>query len=368
MYLKYLRLYQFRNFNELEFEPTQDVNIIVGRNGIGKTNLLEAIGYLSSLRSHRASTDRTLMMLGKDEFSVRGIASSELGNVDVRIDYFQERGRRVGYLDGNRVDRLIDMVGRIPSVLFSPEDLNFVRGAPSERRRVIDIFISQLDREYLEALSRYNATLSQRNALLKVIQSGGAEVGQLEVWDDGIIRYGKEIVERRAEWIGGLSKVASRFYRDVTGGEQELNLVYEPSLEVGNDAGIGIGERLNSVREDDIRYGFTTVGPHRDDFKFLLGDIRASQVASQGQTRLMAIAFRLAQSKMMGDYLGERPILLLDDMGSELDLTHLSEAFRLIPEKGQVFVTTTREDLAPIISGEVTFWRFSDSGIVEMKS
>jgi len=367
LHLKYLRTYQFRNFEDLEFEPHPEVNVIVGRNGIGKTNLLEAIGYLGCLRSHRISGEKVLLMMGKSEFSIRGIANTSLGDIDVRVDYFAEKGRRVGYLDEKKVERLVDIVGRIPSVLFSPLDMNFIRGAPSDRRRMIDIFISQLDRGYLSDLSRYLEVVSQRNALLREIARGEAERSMLDMWDEGLVKYGEKVIKSRAEWLGGLSRVAGKFYRDVTEGELELTVEYAPSIPVDNDIKSAFSEIIKSKRDEDIRYSSTSCGPHRDDIQFKMNGIVASLVASQGQTRLIAIAFRLAQCKLMGEYIKEAPILLLDDMGSELDIVYLKETFRLIPESGQVFVTTTREDLAPIIGGEKVFWGIEGGNIVKMK-
>jgi len=366
LHLKYLRLYQFRNFEDMEFEPIPEVNIIVGRNGIGKTNLLEAVGYLGCLRSHRISGEKVLLMIDKSEFSIRGIANSFLGDVDVRIDYILEKGRRVGYLDEKRATRLVDIVGRIPSVLFSPLDMNFIRGAPSDRRRMIDIFISQLDRGYLEDLSRYAEVLSQRNALLKSIQRGEAERRMLDMWDEGLVRYGEKVIRRRAEWIGGLSRVASRFFREVTTGGLEMEIVYSPSVSAEGDIGESLRQLLVNRRDDEIRYGSTIIGPHRDDIHFLLGGISSGLVASQGQTRLIAIAFRLAQCRLMNDYIKESPLLLLDDIGSELDMEHLSKTFELIPQSGQVFITTTRGDLAPIISGVKKLWGIKDGKIVSV--
>ncbi|MGQ9706974.1 MAG: DNA replication/repair protein RecF [bacterium] len=367
MHIKYLRLYQFRNFEDMVFEPNPEVNIVIGRNGIGKTNLLEAIGYLGCLRSHRISGDKFLLMIGKGEFLIKGVANTSLGDISVRVDYFADRGRRVGWLDEKKVERLVDIVGRIPSVLFSPLDMNFIRGAPSDRRRMMDIFISQIDRSYLEDFSRYTHILSQRNALLKGIGRGEADSSLLDMWDEGLVKYGEKVMRSRMEWIGGIAGATRRSFVEVTDGELELLIEYEPSVKFGDDIKNDFKELLISKREEDIRYGQTNYGPHRDDILFKLNGVLASLSASQGQTRLIAIAFRLAQCKLMEDYIKEPPILLLDDMGSELDIVYLSETFRLIPKGGQVFITTTREDLVPIVSGNKVLWGIEGGKVVRFR-
>jgi DNA replication and repair protein RecF len=366
LHLSRIYLYNFRNFPTLQMEPAAGVNLIIGANGSGKTNLLEAIHFLATTRSHRLAKDRYLLRTGEEVFSVHGDLQTAGGLRNLRLDYSGE-GKQA-FLDGEKTERLSDLVGVLTLSLFSPEDLNFIRGNPAQRRRLIDMWACQLDHNYLEELTDYQNILRQRAGLLRLISGGGNDYQQMEVWDRQLSLHAVQLIAKRRRIIPELSASMSEFCRTLSDAAEEAVLAYKPSFnpreELDNEQMATIlQDELKSLWGKDVALCRTTLGPHLDDILFLLDGERANLFASQGQTRLLALSLRLSQHRLLAEKLGDIPLLLLDDVDSELDNQRLQRIITLLPTMGQVFITTTQEELLKIIPNPKTVWKV-EKGVI----
>lgn len=378
MQLQLLHLEEFRVYRGLDIDLPAPGLRIVGPNGSGKSSILEAIALLSTARSQRAGSDRELIRWGSGiDYGVPpyarcsgGIDSGERateiaveleadpsGPTDLPADggplLAKGSVRKRCLVDGRPV-RVLDIVGRLRTVSFSPEDVAIVSGPPSGRRRLIDVAISQLDRRYLQALARYARVMSQRNGLLKsfardgVVPATAGARSQLLFWDDELIEAGCIIVSRRRELIARLSTLASGRYAQLAGGARftaryETNVAKDPetlvdgpgrqSAETGEDvSGEVFREALARRQAEEFRRGVTLVGPHRDDIHLSLDDVDLATFGSRGQQRLGILALKLAEADLMVDVGGDAPVLLLDDVLSELD-----------PERGRLLIETVAQ-------------------------
>ncbi len=368
MYLRRLVLDQFRTYQHLDLVLPPEGLRISGRNASGKTSVLEALVMLSTTRSPRATTDRDVVRWnsGKDygvlpyariDASVQ--AHDGLFNVGISLELDAGRqalARKQILLDGEPV-RALDLVGALKCVLFSPEDVLLVSGPPSERRRQIDILISQIDRSYLQALSQYGKVLAQRNQLLKRFarerrspRDPGA-VNEISFWDEEIVSAGSLVIAQRRRVVARISElVRVRSARLVN--EAEIGFAYLPKLERLDDVQPDIGDRqgiaaifqaaIEMARQEEFRRGMTVIGPHRDDFVFRIEGRELASFGSRGQQRLGVVAYRLAEMDIIDETSGERPILLLDDVLSELDGVHREMLITAITEcECQILVTST---------------------------
>jgi len=360
LHLDSLYLYNFRNFPTLRMQPHLGINLIVGGNGAGKTNLLEAIHFLATTRSHRLAQDRYLLRQTEEVFSVQGEISTQDSKRNLRIDY--ANGHKQALLDGEKTARLSEIVGILTLSIFSPQDLNFIRGAPAERRRLIDMWACQMAHDYLEQLQAYRLALRQRSSLLRAISEGRSAPDQLEVWETELANYGAPLILRRLEIIPRLSSALAESYSLLSAGAERAELEYLPSLdpsptEKADELAEAMKRELIRLRRRDIALGQTTIGPHRDDIRFLVDGNRADLYASQGQVRLLALSLRLAEYDLLRQEKGEEPLMLLDDVDSELDPPRLEKTLSLLPTMGQVFITTTQEQLAQEIPNPKAVWR-----------
>lgn len=366
MHLSRIYLYNFRNFPTLQMAPVPGVNLIIGANGSGKTNLLEAIHFLATTRSHRLAKDRYLLRAGEEVFSVHGELHTANGVRNLRLDYTND-GKQA-YLDDEKTERLSDLVGTLTLSLFSPEDLNFIRGTPAQRRRLIDMWVCQLEHSYLEELTDYQTILRQRASLLRLISSGGSDYQQMEVWDRELSLHAAMLVTRRRYVIPELSSAMNESYRMLSDGAEEAVLVYKPSFNPpkelsAEEIASTLQSELKSFWGRDIALCRTTLGPHLDDVLFLLDGEKANLFASQGQTRLLALSLRLSQHRLLAEKLGTLPLLLLDDVDSELDNQRLERIITLLPTMGQVFIATTQEELLKVIPNPKAVWKMERGAV-----
>ena len=354
---------------DLELEP--GVVLVYGPNGQGKSNLLEALYLLAVAKSLRASADRELVRrqaAGETTHTqVAAVVQREGDRVRVQIDV-QATPLAVSP-DGNlsedpqrrdphalsvqkqvRVNglprRAAEMVGEVNAVLFSAHDLDLVYGAPPVRRRYLDILVSQLDQKYLRALRRYERVLSQRNHLLKLIRERRAQTDELDYWDDEIITEAQYVVARRAEAVRTLSGLADPLHRQLTEEAERLDLVYRPGLATSDErsekaVADDLRRDLARHRQREIAQGFTLSGPHRDDLQVLVDGMDAGQYASRGQSRTVVVAMKLAEASYVMERRGEEPVLLLDDVLSELDATRRSHVLEMTRRYQQCFITAT---------------------------
>ena len=348
MKIERLRLKEFRNYTELDLTPHPGMNLFFGHNGAGKTNLLEAIHYCALGRSHRTAADRDAVRRDEPAGAVGVTVLSDSGSrseISIRLNPGEAKGKAV-FIDRKRAPRMADLMGHVRCVIFSPEDLMLVREGPSVRRRFLDMLLSQLDPAYFLALQRYNRALEQRNSLLREQKrSGRADENLLFSYERLMAEAASVIIPKRRASGERLRAIAAEKYAAVCGRETEVfDLRYQPCTEAA-DPGI-IREEAGLIwkgrRDEDRLRGGTSFGPHREDLRLTLDGREMKLYASQGQIRTAALAMKLAQLALIEEVGGEKPVLLLDDVMSELDMTRRT---RLLREIGgaQTFVTCTDE-------------------------
>lgn len=313
MILKSLELNNFRNYERLQLNFDAGTNILYGDNAQGKTNILESVYVSGTTKSHKGSKDRDMIRFNCEESHIRTVV--EKHGLDYQIDMHLKKNKSKG-IAVNRVPikRAAELFGILNLVFFSPEDLNIIKNGPSERRRFLDLELCQLDSVYLLHLSGYNKILNQRNRLLKDIPFHRELLDTLDVWDVQLAKYGCKIIEARKDFVSKLNQIVYDIHRKLSGGREELLLSYEPDTEASE-----FQERLKNVRERDLKFGQTTAGPHRDDLSFFIQDIDIRKFGSQGQQRTSALSLKLSEIQLVKDSIHETPILLLDDVLSELD-------------------------------------------------
>lgn len=313
MILKSLELNNFRNYERLKLNFDAGTNILYGDNAQGKTNILESVYVSGTTKSHKGSKDRDMIRFNCEESHIRTVV--EKHGLNYQIDMHLKKNKSKG-IAVNRVPikRAAELFGILNLVFFSPEDLNIIKNGPSERRRFLDLELCQLDSVYLLHLSGYNKILNQRNRLLKDIPFHRELLDTLDVWDVQLAKYGCKIIEARKDFVSKLNQIVYDIHRKISGGREELLLSYEPDTEASE-----FQERLKNVRERDLKFGQTTAGPHRDDLSFFIQDIDIRKFGSQGQQRTSALSLKLSEIQLVKDSIHETPILLLDDVLSELD-------------------------------------------------
>ncbi len=318
MIIQNLTLHNFRNYEDETFSFTDGVNVLVGRNAQGKTNCAEAVFYLCTGASLRIRHDKQLIRKGTDCAVLRAETQSRFGPVALEAHIFENK--RELFLNGNKVSRAVDFLGNMKSVFFSPGELRIVQDGPDERRRFLNLSISQTSKAYASALLRYNKILDQRNNLLKE-RDVGLIFETLPVWDEQLASYAAVLIRHRREYLKQLSPLAAEAHSFLTDGGEELRLSADGDYpETEGEIAEKLKKELSSAYERDVRLGFTTVGPHRDDIRILVDGNDARGFASQGQTRTAALSMKLAELEIFKRLSGEAPVLILDDVMSELDL------------------------------------------------
>lgn len=318
MNVKTLYLKNFRNYEEETFSFSDGINILSGKNAQGKTNAAEAIFFLCTGYSPRAGRDKLLVRHGEENAQIKGVAGSAYGDVSVKIDIFTEGYKNI-YVNGLQVVKAGDLLGNVHSVFFNPSELKLVQESPEDRRRFMNVSLSQISKSYFYALVRYNKILLQRNNLLKDPDRGIIRE-TLPVWDAELTRHAAIIIRQRNDFLAELAPVAEEKHAFITGGAETLKLKTESGYS-GTEAEIAeaLLTDLKNAYERDLRLGYTSIGPHRDDIKFTLGGTDVRVFGSQGQQRTVALSLKLAETETFNRRLGEYPILILDDVLSELD-------------------------------------------------
>ena len=345
MIIEKLTLRNFRNYEDTVLTPHEGVNLFFGANGSGKTNLLEAIHYCALGKSHRISGDQSVVRIG-ESFAVCGVSVSTGGvrrEITVRL-VPNEVNKKVILLDQKPIRRFSDMMGCLQCVIFSPEDLGLIREGPSLRRRYLDMMISQVNRGYFIALQQYRSGLEQRNALLKTMRQNASDyTGMLEVFEQAMAAPAAVIVASRKKVIAMLSELAAETYRGISGREnEEFQAGYHSAFRETENVEEEFIRLMRENREEDLRLGVTSAGPHRDDLNLSLNRKNMKVFASQGQIRTAALSLKLAQMKALRTMSGEAPVLLLDDVMSELDRDRRTRLVKEISDY-QTFITCTDE-------------------------
>ncbi len=345
MIIDKLTLRNFRNYEETVLTPHEGVNLFFGANGSGKTNLLEAVHYCALGKSHRITGDQSAVRIG-ESFAVCGVSVITGGvrrEITVRL-VPNELNKKVILIDQKPIRRFSDMMGSLQCVIFSPEDLGLIREGPSMRRRYLDMMISQVNRGYFIALQQYRSGLEQRNALLKNMRATGQNnTGMLDVFEQAMAAPAAVIVAARKKVIAMLAELAADTYRGISGKDgEEFQAAYHSAFRDSENVEEDFMRVLKENREEDLRLGITSDGPHRDDLNLSLNKKNMKIYASQGQIRTAALSLKLAQMKALRAMSGEAPVLLLDDVMSELDK---DRRMRLVKEISdyQTFITCTDE-------------------------
>ncbi|WP_058300546.1 DNA replication/repair protein RecF [Gorillibacterium timonense] len=344
MFLKKLSLSHYRNYEQLTLEVKSGVNLFVGPNAQGKTNLLEAIYVLALTKSHRTHQDRELIGWNREEASLYGEVDKKYGPVNLSLT-LSKQGKKAR-VNGLEQRRLSEFIGSFNVVMFAPEDLEIVKGAPGIRRRFLDMEIGQVYPSYLYESMQYQKVLAQRNNFLKQVEFGkGVDEALLSIWDEQLARHGTKIMKKRQSFIEKLQVWAERIHSGITAGLEELKIQYKPSFAGAEEEESILFDnfmvQLNKVRNQDLRRGTTLIGPHRDDMVFSINGKEAHVFGSQGQQRTTALSLKLAELELIREEAGEYPILLLDDVLSELDQNRQTQLIETFQDKVQTFITTT---------------------------
>ena len=370
----------FRNYERMEININPGMLFIQGANGEGKSNLLEALYLLAITKSYRAKNDRELVRLGSiapySFTQISAIVQKNESQSDIKISLSSnqdevEFGRSnstktsstiINHSDpkysvkksvsiNGIIQPISKLIGEVNAVIFSAQDLNIVYGSPIVRRRFIDILISQIDSKYLSSLQKYQQIISQRNHLLKDLRrsGSGSKSDRIEFWNEELVKTGSYIMACRSETIKKISRTSNQIHTDLTSEPESINLIYRPSIKTNLDAPLNqlteaVKKEIESNYQSDISQGFTAYGPHRDDLQIMIKNIDAGKYASRGQCRTIVLSMKLAEANYLMDYSKQEPILLLDDILSELDSTRRNKILKKATEYQQCFITSTDLD------------------------
>ena len=313
MIIKSIELQNFRNYEYESIEFDEKTNILYGDNAQGKTNVLEAVFISGTNKSHKGSKDMELINFNSNEAHIKAVISKR--DIDYRIDMHLRKSKSKGIaINGIPIRRASELYGLVNIIFFSPEDLNIIKSGPSARRRFIDMELCQLDKIYVDNLIKYNKTLEQRNKLLKDIYFNPSLEDTLDIWNSNLVKYGSEIIKRRRIFIEKLNSIIENIHYKLSGNKEYLVISYEES--VNEDKFL---QELNDNIGRDKKTKMTGCGPHRDDISFLIGDVDIRKYGSQGQQRTTALSLKLAEIELVRQSIGDSPVLLLDDVLSELD-------------------------------------------------
>ena len=346
-----LKLKNFRNYEEEIFEFTNGINLLTGKNAQGKTNAAEAIFFLCTGYSPRANRDNYLIKSGEEKAEISGNAASYYGDVSVKI-VFNKNDKKDVYVNGLKILRIGELLGNVHSVFFNHSELKLVRESPEDRRRFMNVSLSQMSKNYFYALQKYNKILAQRNNLLK---NPDREIiyDTLPVWDKQLTAAAAKIIKDRNAFLEEISPIAEEKHAMLSGGKETLKMKTESGYYGEEDQiAFALYEDLKVSLDKDIRLGFTTIGPHRDDIKFSVSGLDARVYASQGQQRTVALSLKLAETETFYKRFGEYPVLILDDVLSELDKSRQRRLIESV-EKMQTIFTATGIDRAVFRGREI---------------
>lgn len=335
MYIKEIELKDFRNYKELKVSFSQNVNIFLGNNAQGKTNLLEGIYLNAMARSFKTSRDRDMIRFGEDYCRIRtlSVIDDEEQKTEIVI---AKNGKKAVKLDGVKINRTSELLDRIFIIIFSPEDLKIVKDEPEKRRKFIDRELCQINPGYYSDLGNYKKALKQRNTYLK---EHDIEASILDIWDYELAKYGSKVILKRKNFIDKINVISSRIHDSISGGNEQLEIKYEPNVQFTEDTEHDFYEILVAGRNEDIKNRNTGRGPHKDDLRISGNGIDFRKFGSQGQQRTAALSLKLSEIKLIEEETGEKPVLLLDDVLSELDNDRQTYLINSLGEN-QMFITT----------------------------
>lgn len=337
MIIKSIELQNFRNYEDLNISFDEGTNIFYGDNAQGKTNILEAAYLSGTTKSHKCSKDKEMIRFGEQESHIRTVVVKK--DKEYQIDMHLKNNRSKGIaINKVPIKKASELFGILNMVFFSPEDLNIIKNGPAERRRFLDSELCQLDKIYLSDLTTYNKILNQRNKLLKDMVYRPDLKDTLPVWDMQLVETGRKIIRRRKQFVDELNEIVHDIHYRISGEKEDLLLQYEPSIE-----DIFFEDELSRVKERDMRQCMTSVGPHRDDLLFSIGEVDIRKFGSQGQQRTSALSLKLSEIELVKRSIHDTPVLLLDDVLSELDSNRQNYLLNSIHDT-QTLITCTGLD------------------------
>lgn len=315
MFIESLALHDFRNYESEEIHFSNGINILYGDNAQGKTNVLEAAYMLATTKSHRGNKDKEIIHFDKEEAHIRAeiIKNDNRHRIDMHLRKNKSKGIAIDLIP---IKKSAELLGLVNMIFFSPEDLSIIKNSPAERRRFMDMELCQLSRIYYSNLSTYNKILNQRNNQLKQLYFDKRNMDMLDVWDQQLAEYGIKVMKDRNNFIDMINEIILSIHRKLTGNKENLVLKYEKSVSEERFL-----EELSDKRNIDLKYQTTGIGPHRDDIIFLIDDMDVKKYGSQGQQRTVALSLKLAEIELVKTMIHDNPVLLLDDVMSELDST-----------------------------------------------
>ena len=357
MIIESIELKNYRNYDKLHMDFSHGTNILYGDNAQGKTNILEAIYVCAMTKSHRGSKDKEIIQFDRDESHIK--LNVRKRDVPYRIDMHLKKNRAKGVaVNGVPIKKASELFGIVNVVFFSPEDLNLIKNGPAERRRFIDLELCQLNKLYVHSLVQYNKIVTQRNKLLKDIMFRPDYEETLDIWDMQLVQYGREVIRCREAFVGQLNDLIGGIHRQLSGEKESLHISYEPNVTVDM-----FEDTLRKSRPSDLKQRTTLTGPHRDDLSFIINDIDIRRFGSQGQQRTAALSLKLAEIELVKKIVNDYPILLLDDVLSELDGSRQNHLLSGINHIQTMITCTGLEDFVnnrfridkifKVVSGEV---------------
>jgi DNA replication and repair protein RecF len=352
MKLLRLRLVDFRNHPESCIEFGSGINAIVGMNGQGKTNVLEAISYISLTKSFFTAPDATVARIGTDGFELMAELVGDTGVAhQVRVTYARSSGEKEVVINRLPPESMRSVIGRFPLVVLSPEHHAITTGGPAERRRFIDLLLSQISQSYLADLVEYRRIVRQRNHILALGRNGGVvRTEDIEPWTESLVQQGVRIMRKRSEFVAGFSPYMKQAYEQIAGVDESPSMEYIPSVsmnegESDEELSHAFGSMLQMRVGDELRRGITLVGPHRDDLRFTLNKLPVQTYASQGQHKTMLVGLKVAEFRYLNDHRDERPVFLMDDVFGELDAHRAQHILSMVHSLGQAIITATDESV-----------------------
>lgn len=366
MQILHLKLENFRNYNTLDLDFAPGINMIYGLNGQGKTNIAEAIYFFAVAKSHRVLKDKDLIMHGKNYAKMELDFLNKERDFNAKINLFSEKNREI-FVNDIKAVKNSDLIGRFNAVLFSPEDFSLIKDGPGERRRFTDIAISQVKPNYFLRLTEYNKVLKMKN---KVLKEGLSYAGMIDIYNEKLAEIGADIIFYRNKFYEFLKPISQDFHREISLSLDKFDIVYEPCVKVDDRRKMKdeIYKKLSDLKMKELDERFCSFGIHREDVSFYINEKKVKEFASQGQQRTVILILKLAQAEYMKEITGEYPVLLLDDILSELDATRRKYFLSEIKNK-QVIITATdkgsfgrRKDtkLIHVQNGHVSEWKINN--------
>lgn len=341
MFIKNLKLFNFKNHSEKSFDFSPEINCFVGNNGAGKTNFLDALHYLSMAKSFLGNLDAQNILHESDFFAIEAEIQGDEKNDIIKVQLPKE-GKKIIKKNDKTYERIADHIGFLPSVMISPYDANLISDGSESRRKFLDAMISQTDSDYLFALIQYQKTLQQRNALLKYFAKNRTfDLDSLEIYNEPLTKFGTQIFEKRQRFVASILPTIQHFYEIISKGNEKVTVIYESNLNEQN-----FEEILSENLEKDRVLTYTSRGIHKDDLRFVMNGNLIKKFGSQGQQKSFLIALKLAQIKRIKDITNKNPILLLDDIFDKLDDNRVSQLIELVNQQnfGQIFITDTHRE------------------------